>query len=287
MRTTTMILAAAILLCGPPMTSFAQEVPPGVTREDLAKDNKLFLAVARKALKWDEPSEPAKIVGPLLLRRDRRPGVLPLRNQRRAHPLQHRYAGVRSADRRIDPKARLRSEGHQSDDQWTRPLRSRRSLRLLQEADRRAGRDYGAGRRDDRGRRKSDFHYSRDWQIMGQPPVKVDRVLRDGDTVRLGEVLLIAHHTPGHTRGATTWETTVVDNGRAYHVIWPDGGGFNPGYRIGKEPSVLSRHQRRLPADAPFSRNAEAGYFPGRPRRVVRLSGEARARQQGGCAGLD
>ena len=52
---------------------------------------------------------------------------------------------------------------------------------------------------------KSDFHYGRDWQIMGQPPVKVNRVLRDGDTVRLGEVLLVAHNTPGHTRGATTW----------------------------------------------------------------------------------
>jgi metallo-beta-lactamase class B len=84
---------------------------------------------------------------------------------------------------------------------------------------------------------KSDFHYGHDWQIMGQPPVKVDRVLREGDTVRLGEVLLISHHTPGHTRGATTWETTLVDNGRAYNVVWPDGGGFNPGYHIAKEPT--------------------------------------------------
>jgi metallo-beta-lactamase class B len=84
---------------------------------------------------------------------------------------------------------------------------------------------------------KSDFHYGHDWQIMGRPAVKVDRVLRDGDTVRLGGVVLVAHHTPGHTRGATTWETTLVDNGRAYRVVWPDGGGFNPGYRIAKEPT--------------------------------------------------
>jgi metallo-beta-lactamase class B len=83
---------------------------------------------------------------------------------------------------------------------------------------------------------KGDFHYGRDWQIMGQPPVKVDRVLRDGDTVRLGEVVLTAHHTPGHTRGATTWETLLADGSRAYQVVWPDGGGFNPGYQIGKEP---------------------------------------------------
>jgi len=36
---------------------------------------------------------------------------------------------------------------------------------------------------------------------------------------------------------ATTWETTLVDNGRAYKVVWPDGGGFNPRYRIAKEPT--------------------------------------------------
>jgi metallo-beta-lactamase class B len=83
---------------------------------------------------------------------------------------------------------------------------------------------------------KSDFHYGHDWPIMGQPPVEVDRILRDGDTVRLGEVVLTAHHTPGHTRGATTWETTLVDGGKAYQVVWPEGGCCSPGYRIGTEP---------------------------------------------------
>lgn len=37
------------------------------------------------------------------------------------------------------------------------------------------------------------------------PPAKVDRILRDGDTVELGGVRLTAHKTPGHTRGCTTW----------------------------------------------------------------------------------
>lgn len=35
--------------------------------------------------------------------------------------------------------------------------------------------------------------------------VHVDRVLHDGDTVRLGGVTLTAHKTAGHTRGCTTW----------------------------------------------------------------------------------
>lgn len=67
--------------------------------------------------------------------------------------------------------------------------------------------------------------------------MKVDRVLRDGDTVRLGDVVLTAYHTPGHTKGATTWVTTLFEKGKAYKVVFPDGGGFNPGYRIAKDPS--------------------------------------------------
>ena len=43
----------------------AAQLPPSPSKEDLAKDNKLFLTLARKALKWDEPTEPSKIVGPL------------------------------------------------------------------------------------------------------------------------------------------------------------------------------------------------------------------------------
>lgn len=44
------------------------------------------------------------------------------------------------------------------------------------------------------------------------PPVKVDRVLKDGDVVALGGVKLTAHLTPGHTAGCTTW-TFPVRNG--------------------------------------------------------------------------
>ena len=85
---------------------------------------------------------------------------------------------------------------------------------------------------------KSDFHYGADWKVMGFEGVKVDRVLRSGDTIKLGEVLLTGYNTPGHTRGSTTWVTQIVDNGKVYSVVFPDGGGFNPGYRVaGESPS--------------------------------------------------
>jgi metallo-beta-lactamase class B len=51
-------------------------------------------------------------------------------------------------------------------------------------------------------------------------PIKVDRVVRDGETVQLGGVRLTAHLTPGHTPGCTSWSTTVQDQGRPLDVLF-------------------------------------------------------------------
>jgi len=51
------------------------------------------------------------------------------------------------------------------------------------------------------------------------PPVKPDALLRDGEPVGLGGVMLTPHFTPGHTKGATTWTMTVRDGDRDYHVV--------------------------------------------------------------------
>jgi metallo-beta-lactamase class B len=48
----------------------------------------------------------------------------------------------------------------------------------------------------------------------------IDRILHDGDMVTLGGVTLVAHLTPGHTRGCTTWTTTAADVGRTYNVMF-------------------------------------------------------------------
>lgn len=52
----------------------------------------------------------------------------------------------------------------------------------------------------------------------GWTPVKVDRVLKDRDTVTLGGTTLTAHLTPGHTQGCTTWTTDASQDGRRYQV---------------------------------------------------------------------
>ena len=47
----------------------------------------------------------------------------------------------------------------------------------------------------------------------------IDRVLHDGESVRLGGATLVAHLTPGHTRGCTTWTMNVQDGGKTYRVV--------------------------------------------------------------------
>ena len=68
-------------------------------------------------------------------------------------------------------------------------------------------------------------------------PVKVERTLRDGDTVSLGGVTLTARKTPGHTPGSTTWLTTVQDGGKPYLVVFAASTGINPGTRLVDRPS--------------------------------------------------
>ncbi len=78
---------------------------------------------------------------------------------------------------------------------------------------------------------KTDFHYAKSTD-MYFPPAKVDRVLHDGDKVQLGGVILVAHKTPGHTEGCTTWTLTVVDKGRPYNVVIVGSPNVNPGYKL-------------------------------------------------------
>lgn len=51
-------------------------------------------------------------------------------------------------------------------------------------------------------------------------PIKVDGTVEDGGKVSLGGMTLVAHLTPGHTKGCTTWTTTVEEDGKKYNVVF-------------------------------------------------------------------
>jgi metallo-beta-lactamase class B len=204
------------------------------TKEQLANDNALFLSLARKTLHWEEPADPVKIVGPLYFVGTKGLGVF-LFATADGHILMNtgmpssgpmivdsiRKLGFRPEDIRlmINGHAHMDHAGAFAD------LKQRFGAKLAVMREDVAAMESGG---------RDDFKYAND---LTYPPVKVDRILRDGETIRMGDVRLTAWLTPGHTRGATTWIADIVDGGKPYVVAFPDGAGFNPGYRLVKDPS--------------------------------------------------
>ena len=78
---------------------------------------------------------------------------------------------------------------------------------------------------------RADFNYGNDPATL-YSPVRVDRVLHDGDEVKLGGSVLVAHLTPGHTKGCTTWTMKISDGGKSYNVVIVGSPNVNPGYKL-------------------------------------------------------
>jgi metallo-beta-lactamase class B len=95
----------------------------------------------------------------------------------------------------------------------------------------------------------------------GGKPHPMDRILHDGDTVTLGGTTLVAHLTPGHTRGCTTWTMKVQEGGRTYDVVIIGSFGTNPGFQLVNNkdvPGIVGEFERTfkvartLPCDVPL-----------------------------------
>ncbi|HET7107612.1 MAG TPA: subclass B3 metallo-beta-lactamase [Candidatus Acidoferrum sp.] len=114
---------------------------------------------------------------------------------------------------------------------------------------------------------KADFQYGSRAEFL-YPPAKVDRVLHDGDEVKLGGAVLVAHLTPGHTKGCTTWTMKVAEGGKTHNVVIVGSPNVNPGYKLVHNesyPRIAQDYQRMfdvlkaLPCD--IFLGAHGGYF--------------------------
>ena len=105
-------------------------------------------------------------------------------------------------------------------------------------------------------------------EIPQYPPVKVDRVLQDGDQVTLGGSVLTAHLTPGHTPGCTTWTMDVREGDRDLHAVIIGSPNVNEGYVLVNNkdyPGIATDYQttfrvlKALPVD--LFLGAHGAYF--------------------------
>jgi len=128
---------------------------------------------------------------------------------------------------------------------------------------------------------KADFQYGNSPDNLYKP-AKVDRILHDGDAVKLGGSVLVAHKTPGHTKGCTTWTMKISDaratgsgtkgspshRGKALDVVIVGSPNVNPGYKlvnnatypqIAQDYEQMFRILKSLPCD--IFLGAHGGYY--------------------------
>lgn len=80
----------------------------------------------------------------------------------------------------------------------------------------------------------SDPHFGGDESFR---PVEVDKIIRDGEVIELGDIRMTVQETPGHTAGSSSYLMTVRENGRDYNVAIANMATINPGKRLVENPT--------------------------------------------------
>ena len=68
-------------------------------------------------------------------------------------------------------------------------------------------------------------------------PVRVDKIIADGDVIELGETRLTVLETPGHTAGSSSYTMVVREGGRDYNVAIANMATINPGKKLVVDPT--------------------------------------------------
>ncbi len=207
-----------------------------LTPEDLASSPPVLLEKVRKVLQWDEPAEPAKLVGPIYFVGTKGLSVYLITTSEGHIVLNSGMPGsgpmIEKSIRQLGFKPeeiKILLTGHAHLDHagghaYLQKLSGARIALIREEQEL-----FESGG-------KRDFHYS-PFKEFEFEPAKVETVFEDGDQITLGDVTLSTLLTGGHTQGATTFVTTVVDDGQTYKVAFPSSTSVNPGYRLTKNPS--------------------------------------------------
>ena len=205
-------------------------------RDTFAKDPVFFIQTASKTMAWTEPTEPTHIVGPVYYVGTK--GLASyLITSRAGHILL--YTGMPGSGPMIensinklgfkvtDIKYILTGHAHCDQVGGHAYLQKISGAKVAMMAEEKDLLESGG---------KLDFQYGA-YPEFWFDPVHVDTVLHSGNIIELGNNTMSALLTPGHTKGSTTWIINVMDEGKFYTIVFPDGTTLNPGYRIRKDPS--------------------------------------------------
>jgi metallo-beta-lactamase class B len=71
------------------------------------------------------------------------------------------------------------------------------------------------------------------------PAIRKIKIVKDGQTLRVGSLAITAHLTPGHTPGSTTWTWRSCEGPRCLDVVYADSltASTAPGFKYSSEPA--------------------------------------------------
>ena len=80
------------------------------------------------------------------------------------------------------------------------------------------------------------------------PAAHVDELVTDGQMIRLGNTVLIATTTPGHTAGALTWHWGSCDGGKCRQIVYADSltPVSAPSYRFSDHPAYVAAYRASI-----------------------------------------
>lgn len=116
-------------------------------------------------------------------------------------------------------------------------------------------------------------------------PVKVARVLADGEVLRLGPIAITAHATPGHSPGSTSWTWKSCQAATCLRLAYADSvtAIAAPGYRFTAHPAYVQRFRQALATVAGLDCDLMMTPHPAASALFARLGGGAPLAQPGAC----
>jgi metallo-beta-lactamase class B len=100
------------------------------------------------------------------------------------------------------------------------------------------------------------------------PSVKEVRVVADGETLRVGDLAVTAHLTPGHTPGSTSWTWRSCEGPRCLDIVYADSLNpvLAPGFRFtgdATHPSIEAAFRRSIATVASLPCDIMLAVHPG------------------------
>lgn len=117
------------------------------------------------------------------------------------------------------------------------------------------------------------------------PGARVDRILHDGEQVRLGNLALTAVATPGHTPGALSWHWGSCNGGVCRQIVYADSltAVSRPEYRFTDHPSYLAAFRMSIAKIAALDCDILLTPHPSASHMIDRLAGRAPLQNSSAC----